>query len=206
MNRHLQAFLRKATAIVAAVAIAAGPAARGEVLLSWDFAGNTGSEATVTAGTIDSNLGAGSGVISRGAGLTASDNGHRFNATSWATTNFANAISGDDYMEFSLNFNDTHSFSIDDIAFSWERSATGPRELALRSSLDSYAADIQTLRLSITRRRSPSRPRLAVPRIADSRKTSPSGSTAGLKAPPAAAALKAPVRISSSTARPRSLR
>ncbi len=144
MNRHLKTFLRKATAIVAAVAIAAGPTARGDVLLSWDFAGKTGSESTVTAGTIDSNLGAGSGVISRGAGLTAATNGDRFNATGWAATSIANAISGNDYMEFSLNFNDTHSFSIDDIAFNWQRSSTGPRELALRSSLDSYAANIQT--------------------------------------------------------------
>ena len=143
MNRHLKEFLRKATAIVAAVAIAAGPA-RGDVLLSWDFNGNSGSETTVTAGTIASNLGVGSGVISRGAGLTAGGNANRYNASGWAVTNIANAISGNDYMEFSLNFNNTHSFSIDDIAFNWQRSNSGPRELALRSSLDSYGSNIQS--------------------------------------------------------------
>ena len=148
MNRHLNTFLKKATAIVAMAAVAAGPQARAEVLLSWDFNGNSGDETTVTADTISADLGVGSGVISRGAGLTASGNGSRFNATGWATTSIANAISGNDYMEFSLNFNDTHSFSIDDIDFIWQRSGTGPREVALRSSLDGYGANIQTFTIA----------------------------------------------------------
>lgn len=119
-------------------------AVRADVLLSWDFAGNTGSETTVTAGTIASGLAVGSGILSRGAGLTASANADRFNATNWATGSIANAVAGNDYFEFSLNYNSLNSITIDTIVFNWQRSATGNTGIEIRSSLDSYVGSLGT--------------------------------------------------------------
>lgn len=113
-------------------------------LLSWEFDGNSGNEASVTANTIISGLGAGSGIVTRGAGLTASNNGDRFNATNWATSNINNAVSGNDYMEFSLNYNGSNSITVDMINFIWQRSGTGTTGLAIRSSLDGYGTNLAT--------------------------------------------------------------
>jgi fibronectin-binding autotransporter adhesin len=114
------------------------------VLLSWDFAGDAGDAASVTADSIHASLGANSGILSRGAGLTASANADRFNATNWAVTSIANAVTGNDYMEFSLNYNGTNTISVDTLNFIWQRSATGTTGLAIRSSLDSFASDLAT--------------------------------------------------------------
>ncbi len=114
------------------------------VLLSWDFAGDTGNAATVTADSIHASLGASSGILSRGAGLTADANGDRFNAINWAVTSIANAVTGNDYMQFSLNYNGTNTISVDTLNFVWQRSGTGTTGLAIRSSLDSFASDLAT--------------------------------------------------------------
>lgn len=116
----------------------------GAVLLSWDFAGNTGSETSVTAGVIDSALGSGSGVLTRGPGLTATTNADRFNASNWATGSISNAISGNDYFEFSLIYNGTNSITIDTMNFIWQRSGTGTSGLAIRSSLDTFGSNLAT--------------------------------------------------------------
>ena len=114
------------------------------VLLSWDFSGDAGDAATVTADSIHASLGASSGILSRGAGLTASANADRFNATNWAVASIADAVTGNDYMQFSLNYNGTNTISIDTLNFIWQRSATGTTGLAIRSSLDSYASNLAT--------------------------------------------------------------
>jgi trimeric autotransporter adhesin len=111
-------------------------------ILTFDFAGNTGSEVTVNSSTNDANLGI--STISRGAGLTTSGNADRFNATSWALTSIANAVSGDDYMEFTITPNATFQFSVSSIVVNIQRSGSGSRGIALRSSVDNYAADLDT--------------------------------------------------------------
>ena len=59
-------------------------------ILTFDFAGIAGNEATANSNSNNANLS--SSTISRGAGLTALANGDRFNATDWAITSIANAI------------------------------------------------------------------------------------------------------------------
>lgn len=108
-------------------------------ILTFDFAGNTGSEATDVSNFNDPNLG--TSTISRGAGLTASANADRFNATNWALTS-ANAVTGNNYMEFTITPNAGYQFSISSIVVSLQRSSTGPSGIALRSSADGYVADL----------------------------------------------------------------
>jgi hypothetical protein len=109
-------------------------------ILTFDFNSIAGSEATINSNT--NNPGITASSITRGSGLTASGNGNRFNATNWAVTSIANAIAGNDYMEFTITPAATCNFSVSSISIQLQRSSTGPRAIALRSSLDAFAANL----------------------------------------------------------------
>ncbi|MCD8518469.1 MAG: hypothetical protein LRY32_01895 [Flavobacterium sp.] len=109
-------------------------------ILTFEFSALAGNEATANSNFNDANLtGA---TISRGAGLTASLNGGRYNATSWALTSIANAVTGNDYMQFTVSPNAGFNFDVTSIVVSLQRSTTGPRGIALRSSVDGYTANL----------------------------------------------------------------
>ena len=109
-------------------------------IITFEFSGLAGNEASAPSNYNDVNLT--SSTITRGSGLTASSNAGRFNATFWALTSIANAISGNDYMEFTITPNDGYQFNISSIFIQLQRSSTGPRGIALRSSVDSYATNL----------------------------------------------------------------
>lgn len=109
-------------------------------ILTFEFSALAGNEATANSNFNNANLtGA---TISRGAGLTAAANGGRYNATSWALTSIANAVTGNDYMQFTVSPNAGFNFDVTSIVVSLQRSATGPRGIALRSSVDGYTANL----------------------------------------------------------------
>lgn len=112
----------------------------GQDILTFEFSALAGDEASASSNTNNANLSA--STISRGAGLTASGNSGRFNATSWALTSIANAVSGNDYMEFTITPNATFQFSVSSISINLQRSGSGPSAVALRSSVDNYATDL----------------------------------------------------------------
>jgi hypothetical protein len=120
-----------------------GGSAIGQIL-TFEFSALAGNEATANSNSNNANLS--SSTISRGAGLTASANGGRFNATSWALTSIANAVSGDDYMEFTITPNSGYQFSVSSIVVQWQRSNTGNIAIALRSSVDNYATDLDAVK------------------------------------------------------------
>jgi hypothetical protein len=109
-------------------------------ILTFDFVGFVGNEITGTSNFNNANLT--SSTISRGAGLTASNNVDRFNATSWALMTIANAVSGNDYMEFTITPNLGFQFSVSSIYIQLQRSGTGPSAVVLRSSVDNYTANL----------------------------------------------------------------
>lgn len=81
--------------------------------------------------------------ISRGSGLSASSTNNRYNVTGANATSLANAISGNDYFQFSITPN--ACFEVDFSSFVYNSQiSTGSINLALRSSIDSYASDIAT--------------------------------------------------------------
>ncbi|MCF8409579.1 MAG: hypothetical protein K9G36_11465 [Crocinitomicaceae bacterium] len=112
----------------------------GQAILTFEFSALAGDEATANSNF--NNSGLTSSTISRGAGLTAGANGGRYNASSWATTSIANAVSGNDYMEFTITPNSGKQFSVSSIVAQWQRSATGNTQIALRSSVDNYASNL----------------------------------------------------------------
>lgn len=114
-------------------------------LLGWDFSGNAGNEvtasATTTATGVETTLP--SGIISRGADLSAAGNADRFNAQSWSI-DASVGLSGADYMVFSIVPDAGFALTLTSIDFNWARSGTGPDELVFTSSLDSHNAIIGT--------------------------------------------------------------
>jgi hypothetical protein len=106
-------------------------------ILTFEFSALAGSEATADSNANDANLA--SSTISRGAGLTAAGNTQRFNATGWALESIANAIAGDDYMEFTITPQPGYQFDVSSIYVQWQRSSTGNSVVSLRSSVDNYA-------------------------------------------------------------------
>ncbi len=113
-------------------------------IVTFDFAGIAGSETTSGSNYNDANIGA--STISRGAGLTSSANADRFNAVNWDATSIASAVSGNNYMEFTITPNSGYQFTVSSVAINLQRSASGPSAVALRSSVNSYASDLDAVK------------------------------------------------------------
>lgn len=119
--------------------------ARADLLLAFDFAGYAGSEVQGTS-TVSSVGIAPNALITRGAGLTASANGDRFNAQGWdGFTTASDALTGNNYFEFSITPTGGNLMTITSVFFQVQRSNTGASNLVLRSSADSYATDLGSL-------------------------------------------------------------
>lgn len=114
-------------------------------ILTFEFSALAGSEASAVTNTNDINIT--NSTITRGAGLTSTANGGRFNATAWALTSISNAVIGNNYMEFTITPNAGFQFTVSSIIVQWQRSATGNTAIALRSSLNSYASDLDAIKI-----------------------------------------------------------
>ncbi|MDN5350800.1 MAG: hypothetical protein PWQ54_2196, partial [Bacteroidales bacterium] len=112
----------------------------GQEILTFEFSGLSGNEETALSNFNNSNLS--SSEISRGTGLTASNNSGRYNATNWALENIGNAVAGDKYMEFTISPTDNYQFAVSSIYIQLQRSSTGPRGISIRSSIDNYASNL----------------------------------------------------------------
>ncbi len=110
-------------------------------LANWDFGGNIGSEVSVNATMVATNIT--NAIITRGTGIQASGNADRFNANNFTESNLTNAITNNDYFQFTIAPT-TGSITLTEIEFNYDKSATGPSTATLRSSLDGFASDIET--------------------------------------------------------------
>jgi len=108
----------------------------GQAILTFDFAGATGTEASYSSSTNNANLN--SSTITR-SGLTTSANADRFGSTSFATSA---TIDLTKYIEFTVTPLAGYQVSITSVVFLYQRSGTGPLTFALRSSFDSYASNL----------------------------------------------------------------
>lgn len=142
--KHLLPKLKHLGAPLALITLLLLPGLGWGQILTFEFSALTGSEVSATSNSNDANLT--NSTITRGAGLTASGNGGRFNATSWALTSIANAVSGNDYMEFTITPQSGYQFNVSSIVVQWQRSGTGNTAIALRSSVDSYATDLDAVK------------------------------------------------------------
>lgn len=115
-------------------------------LLRWNTFGNTGLEITEPSVFNHPNLA--SSDLTHGPGLVPAANTNRFGARDWfdlgnsTPSTLAQAVTGNNYIEFIVTPVPGTSFTPTSLDFSWGASATGPTALAMRSSADGFAADI----------------------------------------------------------------
>jgi hypothetical protein len=117
-----------------------------DILMSWDFAGNSGSETTVTALYFAPNVSSTgpSGIISRGSGLNPAGNTNRFNANNWSQAGLVDAVANNDYMEWTITPAPGYQISVSSLVYNWQRSGTGPPNITIRSNQDSYSTNLDT--------------------------------------------------------------
>ena len=111
-------------------------------LLTWDFAGNTGSEVSVAG--ISADAAVTGGTITRGTGINAANNANRFNANQYTQADEAAAIANNDYFQFTIDLMAGVPFCLTSIDFNFQRSGTGAANWSLRSSVDGFASNITT--------------------------------------------------------------
>lgn len=108
-------------------------------IITFDFAGIPNDVLTFDSNSNNANLNV--STISRGPGINQQNNGNRFNASGWTTTN---AIDLDDYFEFTINPKTSYEFSVSSIDVIVQSTNPGPRAMVLRNSEDSYATNLTT--------------------------------------------------------------
>ncbi|MFM2264873.1 MAG: hypothetical protein RLZ77_289, partial [Bacteroidota bacterium] len=116
-------------------------------LLQWNTYGNTGTE--LTEPSVFNNPNISTSDLTFGAGITPLGNGLRFGGTSWFDTGntaagntLAEAVAGNNYIQFIVAPNFNFAFTPTSFVFSWGRSGTGPVNVALRSSVDGYTSNL----------------------------------------------------------------
>ncbi|MEK6320345.1 MAG: HYR domain-containing protein [Acidobacteriota bacterium] len=80
--------------------------------------------------------------LTRGSGLTAVAAADAFNSSNWPTTSTLTIAGNTDYYEFTITPNSCHAFSASELRVGLQRSGTGPSQMELRSSLDSFGSTI----------------------------------------------------------------
>ncbi|MFC7774653.1 hypothetical protein [Flavobacterium sp. GCM10027622] len=116
-------------------------------LLQWNTFGNTGTETTEPSVSNNANILPSNLII--GGGVSPAANGNRFGGNNWFDTgntvtgsSLTEAMAGNNYIEFTVTPNSGFSFTPTSFSFSWDKSGTGPQNVALRSSIDGYSSNI----------------------------------------------------------------
>lgn len=115
-------------------------------LLQWNTFGNTGLETTEPSVFNDANIS--SSNLTLGSGITPASNGNRFGGNNWfdiGNTNpstIAEAIAGNNYIEFIVTPLGGYTFTPTSFVFNWDKSGTGPQNVVLRSSFDGFSSNI----------------------------------------------------------------
>jgi hypothetical protein len=118
-------------------------------ILQWNTYGNAGTETSEPS--VYNATGISSANLTLGSGVTAAASSHRFGGNNWFKTGntnpstLAEAITANSYIEFTVTPTLGYSFTPTSFVFGWDHSNTGPASVALRSSADSYGANIGTV-------------------------------------------------------------
>lgn len=104
--------------------------------LTWNFAGEIGSQAS-QSGTSSNPLVTADAITRNG--LSPATSMDTFTSSNWSTTAYT------DYLEFGLNIDAGNTADLSSLQFVGQSSSGGPKDLALRWSVDNYASDIFVL-------------------------------------------------------------
>jgi hypothetical protein len=118
-------------------------------LLQWNTFNNTGNETTEPS--VFNNVNVTAANLTQGT-ITPAANPNRFGGSAWFNTGntvagstLAEAIAGNDYIQFVVTPNSGYTFTATSFSFLWDFSATGPKSVALRSSADGFTTNLGTL-------------------------------------------------------------
>lgn len=113
-------------------------------LVVWELSGATGSQTSNTPSTLTTGIN--SGLLNRGAGITAVGFSGSINANGWfnssSPTTLTEAITNNDYYQFSLTIADGYKAKLTGIGLVLRASNTGPNKVTLRSSADNFSTDL----------------------------------------------------------------
>jgi hypothetical protein len=110
-------------------------------LLQWNTFGNSGTE-TIEPSTFNNANISTSTLNYTGSAVNPSANSNRFGGSNWGTTA---SVSTDKYIQFTVTPTQGFSFTPTSFVFGWDRSSSGPANVALRSSTDGFATNIGTI-------------------------------------------------------------
>ncbi|GEM_PF-2190154 len=113
-------------------------------LMVWDFMGLVGNEPSVAASNVAAHLinANPTNLITRGPGITASNNANRFNANNWCQPTFSLAVTSGDYFEVMAAADPGYQFIVTGVFFRFEKSSTGPSNFVFCASDDDYGANL----------------------------------------------------------------
>jgi hypothetical protein len=132
--------------LVFVLGAAGGPSsASAELLAGWDVNGLAGTNNNVAAAHLATHVT--SGVLDRGPGLQPDAGTNSILSSSWtmpASSTVADAVASNDYHGFSVTAEPGYHLTVTGIAWRAQRSASGPTNFTLRSSVYGFAADLVT--------------------------------------------------------------
>lgn len=111
-----------------------------QALLQWNTFGNTGTETTEASVTNNANISAAT-LNYTGSTVVPASNGNRFGGSNWGV----GALNTAKYIQFTVTPNAGYSFTPTSFSFIWDFSGSGPKSVALRSSVDGYAANLGSI-------------------------------------------------------------
>ena len=115
-------------------------------LETWELSAAAGSQVSSAPTTTATNITP--GTLTRGSGVTASAGAGSMNSSGWfnsaAATTLSDAITNNEYYEFTLPVDAGFTADITAVAFYLRSSSTGPNTATLRSSADGYTTDLGT--------------------------------------------------------------
>ncbi len=131
MNRHLPILF--GVVLIWTLSFCAFPVQAQIDLITFDFAGLVGNELTDNSDA--EAAGIAQSTISRGSGVTATNNADRFNSDDWTANP---SIDLNDYLEFDISPQVGSTVSVTEIEIQHQRSGNGPRDFVVRISTDGF--------------------------------------------------------------------
>lgn len=135
--------------IVCVAAVLMATCSYGELLLGWDFAGYLGNEASGTNVFAATNIET-PALIIRGSGVNASGSTNSFSANNWTEASLADAITANDYFEWSISATAGNTITITNWNALFYRSSTSASNWTLRASTDGFTFDLASYTLTGT--------------------------------------------------------
>jgi hypothetical protein len=105
-------------------------------IVTFEFSSLLGNEVSASSNFVTTGLNA--STLTRGSGLTATNNAQRFNAENWST----GTLDATKYFEFTISAQTGYQFGVTSIDLTHQRSGTGPVTFTLRSSTDNYTSNL----------------------------------------------------------------